>query len=146
MTGVRRRDELEATVLLTLARLAIRTVPFRWLERWLERPMCAPELRGAARRQARRDVRAAIWAASRRLPGRTVCFPRAVAAQAMLRRRGVGVVVYYGAASVSPSGRLRAHVWVKDGRTPVIGVRASSGYPALASYPGTSQPSHRGGI
>ena len=55
----------------------------------------------------------------------------------MLRRRGVGAVLYCGAASTTQTG-LSAHVWVKDGKAPVIGVEASRGYLALASYPSRS--------
>jgi len=44
-------------------------------------------------------VRWAIWTATRHQRERVVCFPRAIAAQAMLRRRGVSTTLYYGAAS-----------------------------------------------
>lgn len=134
MTETSRLLEMEAAVFLVLARVAIRIVPFRWLVLWFDRTPRGRELRGPARHKTRREVRQAIVGASRRLPGKTVCFPQAIAAQTMLRRRGVGAVLYCGAAAQAPTG-LRAHAWVRDGRAPVVGVAQSPGYLVLASYP-----------
>jgi Transglutaminase-like superfamily len=134
VTEISWRLELEAAALLVLARLAIRFVPFRWLVLWFERPTPPRQVRGAARAKARREVRHAVFRASRWLPGKTVCFPRAIASQTMLRRRGVAAVLYCGATS-GEARQLSAHVWVKDGQVPIVGVNSSRGYLALASYP-----------
>ena len=48
-----------------------------------------------------------------------MCFQQGLAAQLMLRRRGIPSVLYYGAAQ-DGSG-LHAHVWVRDGDIDVIG-------------------------
>ena len=128
------RLQLEAATYLVAARMAVRLLPFRWLTPLFERAPRRPELEGTARAVARSEVRRAIFNAARRLPGDTVCFPKAVAAQAMLRRRGVGTVLYCGASISSPDG-LTAHVWVQDGEVGVSGFNASKGYSALARFP-----------
>jgi hypothetical protein len=134
MTDVRVwQGQFEAAAYLAVARLAIRTIPFRWLVRFFERPVRTPELDGTARAAAREEVRAAIRGAGKRLPGGAVCFPRAFAAQAMLRRRGVSTTLYCGARRFPRRG-LRAHVWLADGEHPVTGVHASAGHVPLAQY------------
>ena len=79
-------------------------------------------------------MRSAIWTVTRHQRERIVCFPRAVAAQAMLRRRGVSTTLYYGATSQTDKG-LSAHVWVQDGETDVVGKRSAAGVKVLARYP-----------
>jgi hypothetical protein len=127
-----RKLRLEALMYLVAARLALKIVPFRWLVRVFEREPRTPELQGAVREQARTDVRRAVRHATRWLPG-TVCFPKAIAAQAMLRRRAVATTLYCGAANVRPRG-LVAHVWLQDGEIGVAGDRVSGPYHLLASY------------
>jgi hypothetical protein len=63
-----------------------------------------------------------------------VCFQQGLAAQLMLRRRGVPSVLYYGAAPNDGSG-LSAHVWVRDGDVGVIGDEIASRYAQLAAFP-----------
>src|SRR5689334_16969160 len=89
---------LEAAVRLLAARLAVRLLPFKTLIWFMERPTTHPAVTGPAREQLKKDVRWSIYQASHRLSENIVCFPRALAAQAMLRRRGVATTIYYGAA------------------------------------------------
>ena len=125
---------IEAALWLLAARLALRVLPFRWLARLFERPPKGPEVVRAERARLRKEVRWAIHMATRQLPGRVVCFPRAVTAQVMLRRRGVGTTLYYGAATEAEGG-LTTHVWVQDGAEGVIGHLMARGYQTLARYP-----------
>lgn len=136
MNARSRRLEIEAVLVLVLARLAVRLIPFRWLVLWFERSPRGEELRGPRRRRARREVRVAIRNASRCLPGRTACGPRAIAAQTMLRRRGVSTVLYLG---IGPEvAGMRGHTWLKDGNSPVLGVRRDRLYLPVATYPSRS--------
>lgn len=93
-----------------------------------------PELQGEERQALINAVRWSVLRASHQLPVKIVCFPRAIAAQAMLRRRKVGTTVYYGAAT-QPGKGLLSHVWVQDGQAGVIGFRAATGYKIIATYP-----------
>jgi transglutaminase superfamily protein len=130
----RRSLLIEAVLWLLIARLALRVFPFRWLAKFFERPAKGPEIVGAARERLREEVRWAIHLATRQLPGKTVCFPRAITAQEMLRRRGVGTTLYYGAAKMPGQG-VTTHVWVQDGTEGVIGHLMARGYHTLARYP-----------
>jgi hypothetical protein len=58
-----------------------------------------------------RAVAWAVGAAARRMPFEATCLPQAIAAQAMLRRRGVAAFVYLGAGH-DEAGRMEAHAWV----------------------------------
>ncbi len=125
---------LEALGYLLVARVALKTVPFRWLTRVFERESRLPELEGPARDEVRAEVRRAISQAARLLPG-TVCFPKAIAAQAMLRRRAVATTLYCGAATI-PGRGLVTHVWLQDRDFGVAGHRVSGQYQPLARYSG----------
>jgi Transglutaminase-like superfamily len=133
MTGPERLVRLEAAAYLLSARGAVRVVPFRWLVRLFERAPRKPEVQGEARAESRAEVRQAVHRAAQRLPGETVCFPKAMAAQAMLRRRGIRTTICCGASKNGETG-LTAHVWLEDGEHPVTGARAREGYLPLARY------------
>jgi len=125
---------LEAMFSLLLARLALQCLPFKAIMWFLNRPTMQPELQGVKREELRKAVRRSILSAVKLLPGKTVCFPRGIAAQAMLRRRKIGTILYYGAVT-HPDKGLTSHVWVLDGQDGVIGHRVSSGYKIIAKYP-----------
>ena len=129
----RRALQVEAALLLVAAKLTLRVVPFARLARTFERAARGPELTGPERQRLIRDVQHAIVASAHRLPGKYVCFPRGIAAQTMLRRRGVSTTLIYGAATL-PGQSLTGHVWVMDGENGVIGHRKAEGYRVLARY------------
>lgn len=137
----RRLLVVEAILTLAVARLAIAVLPFRSLQRFLTRDSNRAERSGEARNARVASVRAAIESAARRLPGQTVCFPRAVAAQSMLRRRGIGTTLYYGAARSCEEG-LIAHVWLQDRDTGILGHELAPRYKVLAQY--TAGPQKEG--
>lgn len=124
----------EAALCLGLARIALRLLAFRQLVRYFELPLRQSEATGMDRTLLRNEVKWAIFTVKRYLPYQTTCFHRAIAAQAMLRRRRIGAVVYYGAATLPEKG-LSAHVWVRDGDEAVVGCLAAKGYHILARYP-----------
>lgn len=129
----RRALYFEAALWLVFARLALRVVPFARLAPLFEKPARRRELSGPARQQTILAVRRAVFRSARILPGRTVCFPRGIAAQAMLRRRGISTTLIYGAATL-PNQGLTGHVWVMDGDDGVIGHMKASEYRVLARY------------
>jgi len=134
-TAERKRLLLEAWLYLIWARLMLRLMPFRQLTKFFNRSSAGHiVLADAERRRLRQDVRWAIERASERLPGKTACFPRGIAAQAMCRKRGVSATLYYGAA-IPPAKGLTAHVWVLDGSQGIIGHQIASEYQVLARFP-----------
>ncbi|HRJ41100.1 MAG TPA: lasso peptide biosynthesis B2 protein [Caldilineaceae bacterium] len=126
----------EAFVYLLAARCALGIVPFRHLTRWMERRPRQPELTGPDRQRTVQEVRRAIFQIWHQSPLPTTCLHRAIAAQSMLRRRGVGTTLYYGAAT-RPAGELKTHAWVQDGNIGVVGYRVAwqDRYQVLARYP-----------
>lgn len=125
---------LEAAFWLAFAGLAVAVLPFRSVGRLAACPTrrCPP-----SQQKRLTDVRRSRWAilaAARRLPWHATCFQQGLAAQFMMRRRGVPAVLYYGAAS-DDRGSLSAHVWVRDDDTDIIGGEIASHFALLATFP-----------
>ena len=119
----------EAIVMLAAARVCVLTVPLRILAKWLSR------MPDAAVSHPERVARVgkAIEAAARHVPWNAVCLPQAIAAKAMLARRGQGSAFHLG-ATIGKDGRPDAHAWLEcDGRI-VIGGAAMRGISHLARF------------
>ena len=125
---------IEAFFYLLMARLALKRNSFLSLTGLFSSPLRKPELSGRPRRWAREEVQTAIFYVWRRFPWKPNCFHRALAAQAMLRRRGVSTTLYYGAATLPERG-LTGHVWVQDGPVGVVGHCPAQGFRVLARFP-----------
>jgi hypothetical protein len=133
-----RLDTFEAIAYVLAAQCALKVFPFQRLTWFFERRAKQPELTGEARRQSREEVRKAIVRVWFHSPIHTTCLHRAIAAQAMLRRRGVSTTLYYGAATLPERG-LTAHAWVQDDKEGVMGhlTAQRDQYHVLARYPGS---------
>jgi len=81
-----------------------------------------------------RDIGRAVAAWGRRVPWRAVCFQQGLAAQLMLRRRGLATALHYGARH-DAQGKLVAHVWLRSGGIDVIGCEGADAYGLLAVFP-----------
>ena len=125
---------LEATLWMALAGFAISVLPFRQLGLLAARPIRQPEPARQVRLIMVRRVRWAIVTTTRRVPWHALCFQQGLAAQLMLRRRGIPSVLYYGAAQDEQRGLL-AHVWVRDGEIDVIGGDLAPRFAVLAMFP-----------
>lgn len=132
--SVGRRIVLEAAVYLILARLATRLLPFRYLAQFSARPLPRTEVVGNERVRLREEVCWAIYQVNQHLPGESTCLPQALATQALLRRKRIGTVLYYGVAR-QPGLGLAGHVWVQDGAEGIMGHLINKGYAVLARYP-----------
>lgn len=129
-----RRLFLEALLLMMLARLALRVLPFRHVAQALLRTTVEAPVTGAAAAMLIKRVRWSIGASVRHGPGGTLCFPQGIAAQIMLTRRGVVSTLYYGVAKSSDRG-LDAHVWVRAGPQPVVGCEMASRFAVMTCFP-----------
>jgi Transglutaminase-like superfamily len=116
MTNHQRVLLLEAALLLGVARLILVTVPFGRIAPWLQRAPDSPEPDTATVL----DVRQAVTVAARNVPWNAVCLPQAMAAKAMLARRGQGSALHLGAGKAEAGGFM-AHAWLVAGGEIVIG-------------------------
>ncbi|WP_158241569.1 lasso peptide biosynthesis B2 protein [Novosphingobium sp. TH158] len=127
---------LEAAAELTAATIAIRCMPFRVILRSAGRAAQQPPSGKAARLAICDRIKWAIGACAPRLPWRPLCFPQGLAAQRMLRRRGVPSVFYYG-ARIEDEG-MSAHVWVCDGERVIVGGKVPADMRVLLRVPPAS--------
>lgn len=129
---------IEATIFVALAAPIIRLLPFRTI--------AAAASRGSPGSPGRqRDVAAVAaviervaWAVDRtakRLPTRSLCFERGLAAHAMLRRRGVDSTLVYGVSPGTSAEGLNAHVWVHVDGVEVTGGGEAPAFAPLVSFP-----------
>ena len=110
---------IEAASSLTMATVALKTVPFARMAPHLGRHMAeSPQVEETAITERARRVQWAVDTAARHLPWKPVCFPQAVAGTRMLRRRGIASTLYFG---VDPGRDLDAHAWVRVGSVTVTG-------------------------
>jgi len=128
---MRRRYLREAAVGVFLAQLAVRFIPPARLFAWAERP---PR---RVRRFATDEARWIAWAVERVGGGarlNSACLPRALAAQAMLRRRGIPCRLCLGVAR--EGGGLLAHAWLEIGQDKIVGGPEADGFTRLAEFGG----------
>lgn len=130
--------------MLALSAIVIAVLPFRYAGQLSSLRIGRAEPSGDERTLAVRRVRWAVLASARRVPWRAMCFEQGLAAQMMLRRRGIASVLYFGAAINDPKG-LSAHVWVRDGEVDVLGGEVASEFAVLTTFPPASVERSGGG-
>jgi hypothetical protein len=123
----------EAAVMLVLARLAVRFVPTAHIFAWADLP---PQ---RIRRFATYEIAWVSWAVEN-LGAKpwmnALCLPRALAAHAMLRRRGIASRLCLGVARGRDT--LSAHAWVEIGNDKIVGGAEADGFTRLAMFGGAS--------
>ena len=127
---------VEAYVLLGVTRVLVRFLPFRQLERLLGTRLAeSPTELGDAERIVARRVVWAVRGVHRYTPWKSDCFPQALTAKLMLRRRGVASTLYLGVAFTQSRADLMAHAWLRCGGIYVGGgPEANRGFGAVASF------------
>jgi hypothetical protein len=128
---IRRTCLHEAAFMLVLARLAVRLMPAGRVLAWADRP---PR---RIRRFAADEASWVAWAidvVSAKPWMAAPCLPQALAAHAMLRRRGIASRVCLGVAR--EHGKLAAHAWVEVGEDRVIGGAGAATFTRLAEFGG----------
>jgi len=131
----------EAVVCLAAARLALIFVPFPLLARRIgsfvppadarAAPAALPALSGQA--ALAEVVGWAVTRAARYVPFKAVCLPQAMAAQVMLKRRGVQSVMHFGAAKGTDKP-LDAHAWLDAAGIEVTGYPVAENFTEVACF------------
>lgn len=134
---------LRVLLMLGAMRLALLVVPFRRLARSLgpadaESPL---EVRSEELAEAER-LAWAIRAVSRRTPWASTCFPQALTALVLLRRRGIASTLYLGAAIRPDRNGMEAHAWLRCGPLYVTGGAGHLRYGIVARFGGLPRRPH----
>jgi hypothetical protein len=113
---MRRMYFREAALYLIVAQIAVRLLPPSFVLRWASRPL------KRIRRFSGFEIDWVAWAiqtaGSKRWVG-VVCLPRALAAQTMLRRRGIASLLCLGVARGETG--LTTHAWLEIGQDIFVG-------------------------
>ena len=109
---------LHAAVWLAIARIMLAVLPFRRLSVCLSAGGDSAQL--ASDPEVLRRIGRAVSIAANNVPWRADCFPQAIAARMLLRRRRYGSVMHLGAARIGDNERA-AHAWLTCGGTIVTG-------------------------
>lgn len=140
LSAADRRLVVEAAAVLVFVRLGVALLPFSALRVLLDRYARAgsPIPPDAAAPGVSRFTWAVAAAASR-FPVRMSCLVQALAADAMLRRRGVSCRLRIGVHPRSTgSGALKAHAWIEHEGAVVLGALEDLREYAVLSSPGSS--------
>jgi transglutaminase superfamily protein len=127
--GADRRMVAEAAWWLAVARVAVWLLPFPRIVPWLSRMPETPE----CDRDLVRHVRRAVTVAARNVPWSASCLPRALAAKALLARRGCGSAFHLGAGQ-DPDGGLALHAWLVAGGEVVVGGAGATRVKSVARF------------
>lgn len=130
----------EAAVWLTAAGLGLRLLPFRRLAPLLgslHSPV--PDDDGgraptAAERALAQRVGAVVPRVAKLLPWPVLCLPQAMAAKAMLARRGIASTMHLGAMPTENASGIAAHAWLSVGPMVVTGAAARPGHAELGRF------------
>lgn len=129
---------LEALAFLSIAKILVHTLPFRWYAPRLGRTEAetAATIPPAERALAVK-VSWAVQAAARHAPLGFVCLPQALAAKWMLQRRGLPSTLYFGVAldAAKKTGML-AHAWVRAGDKILTGESGAARHVVVARFAG----------
>ncbi len=123
----------EAALCVGAAVAATRVLPFRRIAAFCSVERRAGVCASAHREQTIRGVARSVEVVARHLPLRAECLQQALAAQYMLRRRGIATVLTLGVRR-NGDQELQAHAWLTDGTTLVIGGPAES-FSSIAAFP-----------
>jgi hypothetical protein len=128
---IRRIYLREAAVMIILARLAVRVIPPARIFSWADRP---PRRINRFAGDEANWIAWAVETAAVKPWINALCLPRALAAHAMLRRRGIASRLCLGLAR-KESG-LAAHAWVEVGKQKINIGSTEAGYVRLAEFGG----------
>jgi hypothetical protein len=125
---------VEAGFWLGVARLAMLTLPFRWIKRGWGEPqaLSAKKPRGTPTELLER-VSWAVATASPHLPWDCLCLAQAMAAKAMLKRRGIPSTLSLGLAkdgTAPPQG----HAWLTCGDQVLTGWQGMERFTVITTF------------
>jgi len=126
MAPAQRLLVVEALFWLAFARLALVVVPFRVIAARLGALTPPDEARRLAMQdgadlEAAEAIGRAVRRAAANAPFRAVCLQQAIAAKAMLRRRGIRSALHFGMVTRLSDQARRPHAWLDLGQAKITG-------------------------
>jgi len=109
---------IRASAWLGVARLRLAFTPFQQLSERLSND--SPETCVESNPDFLRRVGFAVRAAAANVPWRSDCFPQAIAARMLLKRRGYASKIHLGVEK-SGEGSIAGHAWLTCGDVVVVG-------------------------
>ncbi len=132
-----RREQLlliEALFHLTLARVIILLLPFRWFSSRLGQAAAESNAElSAAQVMSAAQIGAAVARMSPHTLWDSACLTQAIAAQWMLNRRHIPSTLYLGIEKESKQKWL-AHAWVRCGKIILVGANGYTQYTVVSSF------------
>ena len=124
---------LEAIVFLIFAKLLLVVVPFSWLSRYMGELVDTPPNDTFVKSNEVSLISRAIVKANRNIPFETACYPQALAAKLLLKRRNLDSTVFIGVQK-DDLGRISGHAWLKYGECVVTGKEKHETFNIIAIY------------
>jgi hypothetical protein len=125
---------LEALIALLIARTAMAFIPFRRIATWLGTPGAeSPSATTAEETRIAKEIGWAVGVLGRRVPWDGRCLAQALAATAMLRRRGLEGTVSFGVRE-GESAKFDAHAWLRLGSCIVTGGPGHERFRSLTTF------------
>lgn len=126
---------LQAFVLLGMTRFLINCFSFSKLEQYLGRRMQESNTEDSDESlfHAKR-ISWAVRSVAPFTPWNSNCFPQALTAKVLLRKKGINSTLYVGAAFKTEEEGLRGHAWLRCGSYFVTGGDGASQFGAIASF------------
>ncbi|NOZ05052.1 MAG: lasso peptide biosynthesis B2 protein [Chloroflexi bacterium] len=125
---------LEASLWLGVARLALLTIPFRWIAPYLgqQKAESGPEI-GPFPEDAVLRIGWAVRSVARRTPWESACLAQAIAADRMLQRRGIPGTLYLGMAK-GETDEWQAHAWLRCGPHILTGQQGHERFVVVSTF------------
>ena len=124
---------VEASLYLSYWQLIVKLFPYNWYSSFLGREVEMPKGESRFSVEEIKPIKKAIASGSKYLPWKPVCFPQALAAKSMLKRRGMQSTLYLGAAAHQLK-IIDLHSWLNCGSYTVTGGTLKSKYKAVKVY------------
>lgn len=125
----------EAAYFLGIARLMVLLVPFKRIAPSLGTLIQENDVSEETMTDAKAlKIGQAIARAVRYMPWESVCLPQAIAAQRMLRRRGLVWNLYLGVAREDVGPGLKAHAWLYSGSSILCGAQGHRQFSVVSVF------------
>jgi hypothetical protein len=125
---------MQAVSGLGVARLAVLTLPLRWIAPFLGHYMQeSPATDRPAQQTMVMRVSWAVCTMSRYTPWESTCLAQAIAAKRMLQRLQIPSTLYLGVAR-NDAGGVEAHAWLRSGKRVVTGAPGMARFTTVGTF------------